>query len=77
MGPTKASDAYTRVPMFPSIYLILWSVVSHWQYKELSESSLFYFLSLFVEPEGRGSVADRNVCEHALLGGMHGGIEEA
>lgn len=42
---------------------------------DLSESSLFYFPSMFVRPEVRGSVTDRNVCEHALLGGMHGGIE--
>lgn len=57
-------------------------VVNHLQYKELSAlnlsaSSIFYFLSLLVRPEGRGSVTDRNVCEHAPLGGMHGGIAGA
>lgn len=44
---------------------------------DLSELSLFYSPSVFVRPEGRGSVTDRNACEHALLGGMHGGIEGA
>lgn len=47
------------------------------QFLDLSESSLFYLPSLFVRPEGQGSVSGRNVCEHALLGGMHGGIEGA
>lgn len=28
-------------------------------------------------PGGRGSVTDRNVCEHALLGGRHGSRERA
>lgn len=63
-----------------SIYLKLTRVVNHLQHMksavlDLSESSLSYFSSLFYRPEGRGSVTDRNVCEHALLGGMHGGIE--
>lgn len=43
---------------------------------DLSELSFLYFLSLFARHEGQGSVADRNACEHALLGGMHRGIDE-
>lgn len=38
---------------------------------------LFTRLPLFVRPGGQGSVTDRNACEHALLGGMHGGIAVA
>lgn len=34
-------------------------------------------LVLIVRPGGQGSVTDRNACEHALLGGMHGGIAGA
>lgn len=34
-------------------------------------------LLCFSVRQGQGSVTDRNACEHALLGGMHGGIEGA